>query len=184
MGRFAAVLVFAAAMAACRPDPEPARTETPDPTSDPTPSTYEELRAAEDRALLASLAGDVELGPYRIRSAHDLGTTRMVTLDRPEHPQTVSIIDMVPPDGLTADAMRAALAGGASEPLEVLGYDRVSVRDGILSWTRAPDESGQGTVRWTECGDRWIFVSEEIVGGTIEQEVNADLLRSFQICVR
>ncbi len=170
----------------CKPDVEPTPAPTPEPE---TPADFDELRAAEDLALLTSLVGDVDLGGYAIRAAHDLGTTRMVLLDRPDQAQTVSIIDMAPPEGLSADQLRAALAGGAPEPLEVLGYDTVSVvehKDGAwarIAWTRDED-SGEGTVRWIECDGRWLFVGEEITAGSWNADTTAALVGKFQLCVR
>ncbi|MCP4867499.1 MAG: hypothetical protein GY898_02125 [Proteobacteria bacterium] len=170
----------------CKPDPESVPAPPPEPE---TPANFDELRAAENLGLLTSLVGEVDLGGYAIRSAHDLGTTRMVLLDRPEQTQTVSIIDMAPPEDLTADQLRAAFAGGSAEPLEVLGYDSVTVTEhredswARITWTRDGD-SGEGTVRWMECDGRWLFVGEEITGGTWTADATAALVGKFQLCVR
>lgn len=166
----------------CKPAPPAPLEGAPPAESKP----FEDQRDAEDRALLVSLVGDVDLGRYTIRAAHDLGTTRMVLLDRPDQAQTVSIIDLVPPEGVTADQLRAAMLGGASDPLEVLGYDSVDVvepgdRRARITWTRDGD-AGEGTISWTECGGRWVFVGEEITGGIWTQEATSDLVGLFQIC--
>jgi len=170
----------------CKPEPEPA---APDPNPEPAPAVnFDALRASDDRALLTSLVGPVTLDGWEIRSAHDLGTTRMVLLDRPDQPQTVSVIDMAPPEDLTPDQLRAALAGGVPDPLQVLGYDTVEVVEHDGDWARIvwsrDGDAGEGTVRWTPCGDRWIFVGEEITGGTWTRGATAGLLESFRICVR
>jgi hypothetical protein len=170
----------------CKPEPEP-------PEAGPTaaeataPAGFDELRASEDRALLTSLVGPVDLGEYEIRAAHDLGTTRMVLLDRPGQEQSVSVIDMAPPEDLTADQLRAALAGGPTKPLEVLGYDSVRVLEHRADWVRISwtrdGEQGEGTVRWIPCGDRWLFVSEEITGGAWTDQTG-ELVGRFQLCAR
>lgn len=194
----------AAAMLSCSSQPEapeaPAgATRAPAPEVTPD-NEYDALRQAEDRALLEHLVGTSDLGDARLRAAHDLGTMRMVILERDGTPQTVSVVELLPPEDLSDADLQAAFDERRGEPLELLGYDSVTVlnsdtrpmggRDASwarIDWTRTDvekPERGAGSVAWVRCdgSERWLFVSEEIGSEHFAEGAWADVVGRFQLC--
>lgn len=209
--RTALLIGLCAALVGCacgdRTDEPPGTPPTPSPTGSSTPEPATEAdgdpQRAEDLALLESLVGAQELGDFGLRVAYDLGTMRMVVIDKPGVPQTVSVVDLLPPPDMTEAQMAGAFdASSDGSSLELLGYDSVAVteRKNVViggqsapwvrtEWSRRDEdtgtvERGQGTVAWIRCAgsDRWVFVSEETPGGEIKAARTAAVLGRFQLC--
>lgn len=193
-------------LAGCGPESPPATSvptvpDSAEPATTAAASDFDALRKAEDLALLGKLVGTTDLGDGTLQSAHDLGTMRLVILERPGVAQTVSVVDLLPTPDLTVSDMEAAFEQRQGEPLKLLGYDTVEVLEAShrkvgdvdapwakIRWTRGDEDGsdrGEGSVSWIRCegSDRWIFVSEELAGsGELDPDALAPLVARFRLC--
>ena len=163
--------------------------------------------AATQLAVLAAMTQWTELVDWEPRLAYDLGSLRLVVLAKRGSLQSVAVLQMDPPEGVTVTDLERSFraepdAPGVSAPLEMLGYDRVVVRETHdatlgpipapevgISWERVDEhsgerESGDGSVTWVRCLDasRWTFVSGEGALGRYEPEETRDFARRMSWC--